>query len=275
MSFDPGLIIGDIITNEDLVDIFKCGNMGGMRRSKTTNTLVIISDHTKGLYEDKWFGDVLHYTGMGKNGDQSLTFAQNRTLAESNENGVDVHLFEVFQEREYVYMGRVKLVDEPYQEVQKGEDGVPRKVWIFPLKVVQESATKAVDSSLIQTKYEEKEKQAKRLDNETLARRAKESQSEKTSMRNAVTTIYERNAYVSEYAKRRANGICQLCEREAPFKNKDGEPYLETHHIEWLSRGGTDTLDNTVALCPNCHRKMHVLDLEEDKSKLKLVAAFL
>lgn len=128
---------------------------------------------------------------------------------------------------------------------------------------------------LIQTKYEEKEKQAKKLDNETLAQRAKESQSEKTSVRNAVTTIYERNAYVSEYAKRRANGICQLCEREAPFKNKDGELYLETHHVEWLSKGGTDTLDNTVALCPNCHRKMHVLDLEEDKSELKLVAAFL
>lgn len=88
-------------------------------------------------------------------------------------------------------------------------------------------------------------------------------------MRNAVTITYERNAYVSEYAKRRANGVCQLCKKEAPFKNKDGEPYLETHHIEWLSRGGTDTLDNTVALCPNCHRKMHVLDLEVDKEKLK------
>lgn len=170
-------------------------------------------------------------------------------------------------------MGQVKLVEKPYQEVQKGEDGVPRKVWIFPVKVIQESAAIAVDSSLIQTKYEEKEKQAKRLDNETLAQRAKESQSEKTSVRNAVTTIYERNAYVSEYAKRRANGICQLCEREAPFKNKDGEPYLETHHIEWLSRGGTDTLDNTVALCPNCHRKMHALDLEGDRSKLKEAAS--
>ncbi|EAX47151.1 HNH endonuclease [Thermosinus carboxydivorans Nor1] len=272
MSFDPGLKIGEVITHDRLLDIFKCGNMGGMRRSQKTNTLVIISDHTKGLYEDKWVGDVLHYTGMGKNGDQSLNFAQNRTLAESNENGVDVHLFEVFKEKEYVYMGQVKLVEKPYQEVQKGEDGVPRKVWIFPVKVIQESAAIAVDSSLIQTKYEEKEKQAKRLDNETLAKRAKESQSEKTSVRNAVTTIYERNAYVSEYAKRRANGICQLCEREAPFKNKDGEPYLETHHIEWLSRGGTDTLDNTVALCPNCHRKMHSLDLEEDRSKLKKVA---
>lgn len=31
--------------NADIVDTFKCGNMGGMRRSKTTNTLVIVSDY--------------------------------------------------------------------------------------------------------------------------------------------------------------------------------------------------------------------------------------
>lgn len=47
--FDPGLNIGDVIKNGDIVDIFKCGNMGGMRRSKTTNTLVLISDYTKGI----------------------------------------------------------------------------------------------------------------------------------------------------------------------------------------------------------------------------------
>ena len=40
--------------------------MGGMRRSLTTNSLVIVSDHTKELYDDKWVDDVLHYTGMGK-----------------------------------------------------------------------------------------------------------------------------------------------------------------------------------------------------------------
>jgi len=157
MSFNPGLKMGDIITHERLREIFKCGNMGGMRRSKRTNTLVIISDHTKEIYQDKWVGDVLHYTGMGKNGDQSLTFAQNRTLAESNENGVDLHLFEVFKEKEYVYIGQVKLIDKPYQEVQKGEDGAPRKVWIFPIKVIQENTAIAVDFSLIQFKYEERE----------------------------------------------------------------------------------------------------------------------
>lgn len=70
MSFNPGLKIGQILKNNELVEIFKCGNMGGMRRSKATNTLVIVIDHTKGLYKDKWKGGVLHYTGMGKVGDK-------------------------------------------------------------------------------------------------------------------------------------------------------------------------------------------------------------
>ena len=70
--FDPGLKIGQILKNADIVDTFKCGNMGGMRRSKTTSTLVIVSAYTKGIYHDKWIGGVLHYTGMGKNGDQDI-----------------------------------------------------------------------------------------------------------------------------------------------------------------------------------------------------------
>lgn len=271
MDYPLGLKIGDVITNKQLVEIFKCGSRGGMRRSHKTNTLVIISDHTKELYEDKWIGDVLHYTGMGKKGDQSLTFSQNKTLAESNKNGIEVHLFEVFNKGEYVYMGKVKLVGEPYREIQKDEDGVPRKVWIFPLKIVQENQSTNIDISLIQANYERKAKQAKKLDSQALFERVKASQSDKISVRSAVTTVYERNVYVAEYAKRRANGICQLCGKQAPFKDKNGEPYLETHHIQWLSRGGTDTIDNVVALCPNCHRRMHVLDLEEDKEKLKAV----
>jgi 5-methylcytosine-specific restriction protein A len=74
---------------------------------------------------------------------------------------------------------------------------------------------------------------------------------------------------VVEYAKRRANGICQLCSDLAPFKNVEGELYLEVHHIEWLSQGGSDTIDNVAALCPNCHKKMHILNLEGDIKKLK------
>ena len=46
-------------------------------------------------------------------------------------------------------------------------------------------------------------------------------------------------------------------------------PYLEVHHVIWLSRGGEDSTTNTVALCPNCHTRMHILDRPEDIDKLQ------
>lgn len=85
---------------------------------------------------------------------------------------------------------------------------------------------------------------------------------------------YTRDKYIVEYTKRRADGICQLCKNEAPFKDKDNNPYLEVHHIKWLSDGGEDSIENTVALCPNCHRKMHNLNLEEDVNYLKSLNSF-
>lgn len=68
MAFDPGLTIGQILKNAE-VDIFKCGNMGGMRRLKTTNTCVVISDYAKGIYHDKWSHGVLPYMVMNRFGD--------------------------------------------------------------------------------------------------------------------------------------------------------------------------------------------------------------
>ena len=138
MSFVPDINIGSAITNSELIEIFKCGNVGGMRRSHQTNTLVILSDHNKDLYDDKWYENVLHYTGMGKIGDQHINFMQNRTLAESTSNNVEVHLFELFKSGEYTYMGLVWLVEEPYQEVQKSADGLLRNVGMFPLRRKQD-----------------------------------------------------------------------------------------------------------------------------------------
>ena len=80
---------------------------------------------------------------------------------------------------------------------------------------------------------------------------------------------YKRDNYISELAKREAKGICQLCGKEAPFNTMDGKPYLESHHIVWLSEGGSDTIDNTVAVCPNCHRKLHYLNDKRDVEYLK------
>lgn len=78
---------------------------------------------------------------------------------------------------------------------------------------------------------------------------------------------------MSEYAKRRASGRCQLCGSLAPFIDQYGNPYLESHHVIWLADGGSDSVDNVVALCPNCHRKMHSLNLEEDVQTLLRVVS--
>ena len=65
------------------------------------------------------------------------------------------------------------------------------------------------------------------------------------------TTQYKRDHYIAELAKREADGVCQLCGENAPFTDKDGKPYLESHHIIWLSEGGSDTIENTIAVYGN------------------------
>ena len=85
------------------------------------------------------------------------------------------------------------------------------------------------------------------------------------------TKVYHRDPTIAAYVKKRAAGRCQLCGMKAPFMDQYGEPYLECHHIDWLSKGGTDSINNCVALCPNCHRKMHIINDPDDVRTLKEV----
>jgi len=72
------------------------------------------------------------------------------------------------------------------------------------------------------------------------------------------TLSYKRNPDVIVEVLLRANGFCERCTKQAPFKRaKDGTPYLEVHHKEQLSNGGEDNVENAIALCPNCHREAH------------------
>ena len=86
---------------------------------------------------------------------------------------------------------------------------------------------------------------------------------------NVQTRIYHRDPTIAAYVKKRANGCCQLCGQKAPFDDQNGDPYLECHHIDWLSKGGMDSAENCVALCPNCHRRMHILNDPADINTLK------
>lgn len=59
----------------------------------------------------------------------------------------------------------------------------------------------------------------------------------KSVTRVTISTTYERDPYVVEYTKRRTKGICEFC-------------------------------GNPADLCPNCHRRMHIVDSNEDREKL-------
>jgi len=68
---------------------------------------------------------------------------------------------------------------------------------------------------------------------------------------------YSRSSKIRRYVKARAGGVCEGCGSPAPFTGSTGEPYLHAHHVHELSDGGSDTPDTVIALCPNCHYRVH------------------
>jgi hypothetical protein len=226
MAFNPNLQVGQVLSNQEIVNIFKCSNQGGMRRSLKTNTLVLISDHTK-LYKDRWENGIFYYTGMGRKGDQSLTFAQNKTLAESNTNGVDVFLFEVLRPTEYTFVGQVVLAGEPYQEEQPDEDGKLRKVWVFPLKLVNEEQSLINEIENLTTVLEQ--------NNEIT-----ETEKEQIIKSRIGQSVFKR-ALLNIEKK------CRLC-------GVSDERFLVASHIKpWSQSNHQERLDpnNGLLLCPN------------------------
>ena len=270
--FNNPLKPGDVVNNAKLVEMFGCSPQGGMRRSLSTNTLVIVSNHVSSIYGDRWDGNILHYTGMGQKGDQVLDGNQNRTLNESASNGVKVHLFEVHRDGEYTYSGEVELAESPYQEKQTDSEGLTRNVWVFPVQLKAGNTPTVISFEAHQANQERREKKVSQL-NDSELRDKLPTDGKKPGKRKTYSYNYSRDPHVVTAALRRANGVCQLCDQDAPFKKKRGEPFLEVHHIIPLAKGGEDTLKNAVALCPNCHRKMHALSVKADVKKLIEAAA--
>lgn len=265
-DIEKELTVGQEYSNDEIVKIFKCGNMGGMRKSNTKNALVLISFHDKTdrLYEDYWRDGVLYYTGTGQIGDQDLENPPNKTLAESQRNGITVYLFEMFNEQKYRYRGIVELDGEPFQEEEKDANGNKRKVWKFPLKLV--ASNDFLEEEFIDRKAEKDARTVARMPKKYIVSKAREIDRVVSEITTTSKT-YVRNPIIAQYAKNRAQGYCELCGASAPFA-VDGVPYLEAHHLQLVSEGGKDSIDNISALCPNCHRRMHALRDPEDLKKL-------
>ncbi|MGJ8745916.1 HNH endonuclease [Polaribacter sp.] len=116
------------------------------------------------------------------------------------------------------------------------------------IELTNEEYELTFENEIKNSQFDSKEKRQERL-----------KKANKTAQETFSTSkIYIRNSDVVAEVLDRANGVCEYCENEAPFKkDSDGIGFLEVHHIIPLSENGLDTVENCTALCPNCHRHAH------------------
>ena len=126
--------------------------------------------------------------------------------------------------------------------------------------ILQKMNSLATNKILTEEEYDQEiQRQVKRAKNDTSkARKERLSKADKIPAKVMVSsTQFKRNPDVIAEVLERADGICEKCKKPAPFLREDLTPYLEVHHIKPLADGGEDTVENAVALCPNCHREAH------------------
>jgi|TARA_R100001509_G_C4883009_1_gene220828 hypothetical protein len=80
---------------------------------------------------------------------------------------------------------------------------------------------------------------------------------EKPERVSSSSEVFARDVRVVAYILKEAKGSCEACTNPSPFTKPDGAPYLEVHHLRRLADGGSDTVQNAIAVCPNCHRELH------------------
>jgi 5-methylcytosine-specific restriction protein A len=201
-------------------------------------------------YQDGWTADGLFfYTGEGQRGD--MTFRRgNLAIRDHAENGKDIHLFRQAGKRYVQYIGQ--MVCSGFHERQGPDmDGRDRRVIVFELVPIDAFTREPLSGD------EDSADSTWRAPVDGLRERAVASyQVGRSPSERKILTQYRSNS-VREYVLRRANGYCEACKKPAPFRTDSGRPYLEPHHIRRLSDGGPDHPRWVIALCPNCHRRVH------------------
>ena len=266
--FETSFIVGNTYSNAQIHEEFRCGNMGGIRPSNERNAIVLISNKNYGLYRNYWENNILYFYGGGINRDQQIT-RYNRSLYESTGKNQRLYLFEKWIPSVHHYVGEVKLISEPIIETIIGNDSREYTAYKFPLQLITNSPY-IVSDDILEQFDSAQQKAINNLSDDVIKQRAEQAKNINTT-RTTLSKVFSRSPWIAENAKRRAAGICELCKTRAPFLNLLKQPYLETHHIIWLSEKGKDTIENTVALCPNCHRKMHIVNNSKDVEFLKAI----
>jgi len=76
-------------------------------------------------------------------------------------------------------------------------------------------------------------------------------------------SVIQRNATLVRKLKELYSGNCQIC--DFTFTKESGDNYSECHHLIPLGEEGSDSLDNVILVCANCHKMLHYTKVEFKK----------
>ncbi|MFG1245745.1 HNH endonuclease [Xanthobacter flavus] len=229
------------------------GVLGGSERSGivtlSKHPLVIAITGEPGLqhgYGDRLREDgVFEYFGEGQIGDMQLVRG-NRAIAEHSKDGKALLLFrKVARDGSLRFEGEwicENVVTRPAPD----RTGAMRAALVFELRPI-ETVSQVEESAPPTGETTIEDLRAAAIEAASVGQVAGTSQ----------RTVYARSRAVHAYVLRRADGRCEGCGSPAPFLRADGSPYLEPHHIRRVSDGGPDDIRFVIALCPNCHRRVH------------------
>jgi len=248
---------GEIYKRRELHELFGGQRQGGIS-TPSGQPFIMLFTGEQGQqygYQAGWCEEDMYlYTGVGKRGDMSFNRG-NAAILEHAADGKNIYLFENNGNGYVRYVGEMVCIG--FREVRGSDiDGNERRVIVFELGS-GDSLNRSFDHD---DEYEKmwRESMQKLRKRATTPYVSKKSPSE----RKALAKV--RSRAIRVYVLRRANGVCEACGKNSPFRTSAGRPYLEPHHIRRGCDGGPDDPVWVIGLCPSCHRRAHH---SEDKSE--------
>jgi 5-methylcytosine-specific restriction enzyme A len=235
----------------DIHERFGGQQQGGISTPKEAPYIFIFTGDSGSQYgyEDDWIDDGVYlYVGEGQVGDMQFR-AGNKAIRDHAQNGKELLLFKTLGKgRPVRFDGRFACSSWEYRR-GPDKEGNDRQIIAFHLISTDDEELADDHKTLAPTgvSLDELRRRAYRAATETATGKSK----------NARQTYYQRSQAVKDYVLARAAGICESCDKPAPFNRQKGDPYLEPHHTRRVSDAGPDHPRWVAAVCPNCHREIH------------------
>lgn len=246
-------IIGEHYSSWDISNFAKIyNNQPGIfpiGSQKPFDAIFLKGNLESGKYANEWLEpeNDLKYYFKSQSGSFDPSYALNDAVLSSK--GCPIYVF-LKSGSNYKYHGIFELVDDHLDR-----DGIAR--WFHLKRNLAHTYDTPISATALWDSFENQIKKIRQ--NPSQGRKpatpASSTQPERITV---LSTQFKRDPWVVAKVLERAQGLCENCLQPAPFNRaSNGEPFLEVHHKIMLSQGGEDTVDNAIAVCPNCHRKLH------------------